>query len=336
MTSFAPIKPQTSPLAPNRPSPTAAAPTKTDTAANAAPKHVDYTVKKGDTLTSISQAQKTSVDELMKANPQIKDKNLIFAGSVIKVPSPEAKPATTAETAAPADACPATPAVDPKVKAETRQRAVGREEMIRKNIEATTTADSAPITKGKLDGTREPTAVPATKPEAPAAPERAVATGLSRPTSKPAPAAAAPAAVTDDRFGVFGDNVQAVAQEMRAKHGLSAQDYATLTDGKVNDAADVAVVQREAARLVSDAEANGKQVTEAMRQRQFLLSGLGDQLAKAQARGNISELKAAAADLPEALLKKAAETLADPLGLQRAAKNFLIEHVVDAAKSKND
>jgi LysM repeat protein len=104
----------------------------------AAPKHVDYTIKKGDTLTSISKAHKTSVDELMKANPQIKDKHTIYAGSVMKVPATETKPETVKAEAATtaAEGCPAKPEVDAKVQAQTRQRAVGREELIRKNLEA--------------------------------------------------------------------------------------------------------------------------------------------------------------------------------------------------------
>jgi LysM repeat protein len=44
-----------------------------------------YTVKKGDTLSRIAMKFNTTVDELMKLNPQIKDPNLIYAGQRIRV-----------------------------------------------------------------------------------------------------------------------------------------------------------------------------------------------------------------------------------------------------------
>lgn len=46
----------------------------------------EYTIKFGDTLTKIANDYKTSVDYLMKINPQIKNKNLIITGDKIKVP----------------------------------------------------------------------------------------------------------------------------------------------------------------------------------------------------------------------------------------------------------
>lgn len=44
-----------------------------------------YTVKKGDTLSRIAMRFNTTVDELMKLNPQIKDPNLIYVGQRIRV-----------------------------------------------------------------------------------------------------------------------------------------------------------------------------------------------------------------------------------------------------------
>jgi hypothetical protein len=44
-----------------------------------------YTVKKGDTLSRIAMRFNTTVDELMKLNPQIKDPNLIYAGQRIRI-----------------------------------------------------------------------------------------------------------------------------------------------------------------------------------------------------------------------------------------------------------
>lgn len=44
-----------------------------------------YIVKKGDTLSRIAMRFNTTVDELMKLNPQIKDSNLIYVGQRIRV-----------------------------------------------------------------------------------------------------------------------------------------------------------------------------------------------------------------------------------------------------------
>ena len=44
-----------------------------------------YTVKAGDTLTKIAKVNETTVARLMKLNPDIKDKNKIFVGQVIKL-----------------------------------------------------------------------------------------------------------------------------------------------------------------------------------------------------------------------------------------------------------
>ncbi|PTL82287.1 LysM peptidoglycan-binding domain-containing protein [Vitiosangium sp. GDMCC 1.1324] len=46
----------------------------------------DYRIKSGDTLSSIAQRNHTTVDALTKANKQIKDPNLIFAGDKLKIP----------------------------------------------------------------------------------------------------------------------------------------------------------------------------------------------------------------------------------------------------------
>lgn len=48
---------------------------------------VKYTVKSGDTLSEIALKYKTTVDRLLKLNPSIKNKNLIYVGQVIKVPN---------------------------------------------------------------------------------------------------------------------------------------------------------------------------------------------------------------------------------------------------------
>jgi LysM repeat protein len=45
-----------------------------------------YTIRSGESLTKIAKREKTTVSELMKLNPQIKNRNLIFAGQQIKIP----------------------------------------------------------------------------------------------------------------------------------------------------------------------------------------------------------------------------------------------------------
>lgn len=46
----------------------------------------DYKIKKGDNLTKIAKANGTTVEALLKANPQIKNPNLIYAGETLKIP----------------------------------------------------------------------------------------------------------------------------------------------------------------------------------------------------------------------------------------------------------
>ncbi len=46
----------------------------------------NYRIKSGDTLSGIASRYKTSVSALMKANPQIKNANLIYAGKSLNIP----------------------------------------------------------------------------------------------------------------------------------------------------------------------------------------------------------------------------------------------------------
>lgn len=47
-----------------------------------------YRVRRGDTLSSIARQNNTTVANILALNPEIKDKNMIFAGSVITLPAP--------------------------------------------------------------------------------------------------------------------------------------------------------------------------------------------------------------------------------------------------------
>jgi LysM repeat protein len=76
------------------------------TAAQTAPK--EYDIKSGDTLTKIAKANNTTVDAIMKANPQITDPNKISAGTKLNLPGgaapganiPNPKPAAQPQAAA--------------------------------------------------------------------------------------------------------------------------------------------------------------------------------------------------------------------------------------------
>ena len=65
-----------------------------------------YTIKAGDNLSKIAKAAGVSIADIMKANPQIKDPNKIFAGAKIEIPGlkkEEAKPAEVKKEEKPAE-----------------------------------------------------------------------------------------------------------------------------------------------------------------------------------------------------------------------------------------
>jgi hypothetical protein len=66
-----------------------------------------YKVKSGDTLSGIAKSNNTSVDALLKLNPNIKNPNLIYAGQSIKLSSPTP---TASPSPAPAPSPSASPA----------------------------------------------------------------------------------------------------------------------------------------------------------------------------------------------------------------------------------
>lgn len=57
---------------------------------------VDYTVKKGDTLSAIAKKYNTTVENIMKANPSIKNPNKIYVGQVIQIPVKTMQESTSA------------------------------------------------------------------------------------------------------------------------------------------------------------------------------------------------------------------------------------------------
>ena len=56
----------------------------------------DYTVKKDDTLSGIAKKYNTTVEAIMRANPQIKDANKIYVGQVIQIPVKTMQTSTSA------------------------------------------------------------------------------------------------------------------------------------------------------------------------------------------------------------------------------------------------
>lgn len=50
------------------------------------PSTQNYTIRSGENLTVIAQRMNTTVNNILALNPQIKNKNLVFAGQVIQVP----------------------------------------------------------------------------------------------------------------------------------------------------------------------------------------------------------------------------------------------------------
>ena len=166
------------------------------------PKLVDYTIKKGDTLTSIAKAHKTDVETLAKNNPQIKDRDTIYAGSVMKVPAPRTEAPSTKEGAvclreeAPTARQPATPAVQQRA----RVAAAGREEMIKRNLERAAKPSTA--------------ATPAT-PTAPTAPT----------------AAATPRAIDTPAARANNTNIAATTQRLVDNGLVTKAQAAELTNG---------------------------------------------------------------------------------------------------------
>lgn len=51
------------------------------------PSYILYKIKRGDTLTKIARAHKTTIKAIRALNPQIKNANLIIAGDTIKIPT---------------------------------------------------------------------------------------------------------------------------------------------------------------------------------------------------------------------------------------------------------
>jgi LysM repeat protein len=97
------------PATTSAPNSTATPPVAQNTVENREPKAVsdpgtvtDYTVKAGDTLTSIARRYGTTVAALVKANPQIKNPDLIRVGEVIKIPGADKTPVTGTGNNAPA------------------------------------------------------------------------------------------------------------------------------------------------------------------------------------------------------------------------------------------
>ena len=75
------------PVAQTTPSPSVSASASTAPVTPAAPTPQTYTVKAGDTLTSIARRFGVTQNQILKANPDIKDPNKIAVGDVLTIPT---------------------------------------------------------------------------------------------------------------------------------------------------------------------------------------------------------------------------------------------------------
>lgn len=96
-----------------------------------------HVVKSGDNMWDIAKKHNVSLDDLMNANPKIKDRGgLIFAGTEVRIPSSAAQGAPAGPTAsAPDVAVPVTPRIPaaPSVQNASRVRAAANEANLRQN-----------------------------------------------------------------------------------------------------------------------------------------------------------------------------------------------------------
>lgn len=67
------------------------------------------TIQKGQTLSGIAKQQGTTVDALLKANPSIKNPNLIYAGSSLNLPGAPTSPVVAPKASVPTPPAPVTP-----------------------------------------------------------------------------------------------------------------------------------------------------------------------------------------------------------------------------------
>jgi len=63
-------------------------------AGNSQPSYQNYTIQKGDTLSALANKYGTTVQSLLSANPNITNPNLIYAGSVLRIPTAITSPQT--------------------------------------------------------------------------------------------------------------------------------------------------------------------------------------------------------------------------------------------------
>ena len=67
------------------------------------------TIQKGQTLSGIAKQYGTTVNDLLKANPTIKNPNLIYAGSALNLPGAQASPVVAPKASVPSPSPTVTP-----------------------------------------------------------------------------------------------------------------------------------------------------------------------------------------------------------------------------------
>src|SRR2546426_5160808 len=90
-----------SPTGGSSPTPSAGASAASSATPVPSPTQQTYTVAKGDTATRIAKKFNLTLDQLLAANPQIKDPNKITVGSVLIIPKPAASSVTDTSSPSP-------------------------------------------------------------------------------------------------------------------------------------------------------------------------------------------------------------------------------------------
>jgi len=83
------------------PSPSVGASSAASPAPSPSPTQQTYTIARGDTLARIAKKYQLTVEQLLAANPQVKDPNKIAAGDVLIIPNPSASPVLDAGSPSP-------------------------------------------------------------------------------------------------------------------------------------------------------------------------------------------------------------------------------------------
>lgn len=114
------------------------------------PGHARHTVQPGDTMYGIARERGLTLDELIGANPQVRDPAIIVPGQVLAIPASSTSPALDAAPASrPVSSAPSVDAAvgapDPAVTSASRARAAARAASVRVSLDAHVPASAGPV-----------------------------------------------------------------------------------------------------------------------------------------------------------------------------------------------